>query len=313
MLSRTTMKRLSFVKYLFKNAISQSKAPSPLNCASLLTMHDSIEMFLLLASEHLDAGAQQLKFMEYWDVLSAKLEPRTLQVKESCRHLNRARVALKHHGIFHSGLDIAAFRECTSSFFESNTPLVFGIEFGDVSLIEFVTPESSRSKLREAVVDIQQGDTAGALVKTAIAFDEMLAEYEGRKRRGYRASPFFFGDRGDFTFLSGSDIARRDPLHGDRGAIDPSKLGRFVNTVRNSMLAMQEAIKILALGLDYRRYSRFRLFAPRVSRVMSGEAVVDIHSDAPEPSESDAMFCIDFVIESSLALAEFDYTVSPDE
>jgi len=308
------MQRLAFIKYLYTTAVSQSKAPSPLNCVSLLGMHDSIELFFQLASEHLDAGGKKLKFMDYWDVLNAKLEPRALLHKESCRQLNAARVGLKHNGVFPSGLAITGFRECAQSFLESNTPLVFGIAFEAVSLIEFVTPESSRSKLSEALTDVQEGNTAGALVKIAIAFDEMLADYEERKRRGYRASPFYFGDHSDWAFLSGYSITRRDPFHDQsRGPIDTEGLSRFVDTVQSSIQVMQEVIKILALGLDYRRYSRFRLFAPRVRRVLSGEAVMDVRSDAPAPSESDAMFCIDFVIESSLALAEFDYSIAADE
>lgn len=51
-LDQTTVTRLAFIKYLYQTGISQSRAPSPLSCASLLTMHDAVELFLQLSSEH---------------------------------------------------------------------------------------------------------------------------------------------------------------------------------------------------------------------------------------------------------------------
>jgi len=43
--------------------------------------------------------------------------------------MNKARVALKHHGTFPSRLDIESFRASTASLSEDNTPLVFGVSF----------------------------------------------------------------------------------------------------------------------------------------------------------------------------------------
>lgn len=94
----TVIKRLAFIKYLYKLAVDQSKRPEPLCSASILTFHDAIELFLQLASEHLNVGKQQPSFMEYWDLISQKLSNQELTQKESMRRLNRARVALKHHG-----------------------------------------------------------------------------------------------------------------------------------------------------------------------------------------------------------------------
>jgi hypothetical protein len=107
-------------------------------------MHDAVELFLQLSSEHLNVGTGHPGFMDYWDVLNVKLAPKELEQKESMRRLNKARVALKHHGTFPSNLDIESFRVSTTNFFQENTPLVFGVALDDISLIEFVNPDSSR-------------------------------------------------------------------------------------------------------------------------------------------------------------------------
>lgn len=45
-------KRLSFIKYLFNLGVEQSHKPEPLCWASVLTFHDSVELFLQLSAEY---------------------------------------------------------------------------------------------------------------------------------------------------------------------------------------------------------------------------------------------------------------------
>jgi hypothetical protein len=304
-LDHTTVTRLAFIRYLYQTGLTQSRAPSPLSCASLLTMHDAVELFLQLASEHLNVGTSNQAFMDYWDVLNAKLTPKVLEQKESMRRLNKARVALKHHGTFPSDLDIEAFHLSTTSFFRDNTLLVFGIALDNISLIEFVNPNSSRQRLKDAQDQIQNGDTLAALDNVAVAFSEMIADYEDRKRSQYHTSPFFFGQRMTFfnSFFMGLSRSPSD-----------RKLAEFVDTVKESIESMQNAIKMLALGVDYRKYSRFKMLTPHLTRVVSGDWAIQRRlADEHKPPQEDANFCIDFVIESAIALAEFDYTIEDRE
>jgi hypothetical protein len=96
------LKRLAFIKYLFTIALDQSYLPEPAGAAAILTFHDAIELFNQLACEYLDIdtigkGSKQINFIEYWDLISLKLS-QPLPQKESMNRLNKARVALKHHG-----------------------------------------------------------------------------------------------------------------------------------------------------------------------------------------------------------------------
>lgn len=302
-LNHSTMKRLAFIRYLYQSGVSQSHAPAPLNSASILTLHDSVELFLQLASEHLNTGAGQPSFMDYWDILNRKLDPHELEQKESMRRLNKARVALKHYGTFPSDLDIESFRASTTSFFQDNTHLVFGINLDEVSLIELVNPEAARARLHEAQESIRRGDTLDALDKIAVAFTEIISDYEDRKRDRFEDSPFYFG--GDLTFLSSFHMGLR--------SVD-EKLADFVDRVKESLEAMQDAIKVLALGMDYRKYSKFKRLTPNVTRIPRGELHLQRRFDEEHaPSVDDARFCVDFVVESALALSEFDYSVPRDE
>lgn len=237
-MDHNTIRRLAFIRYLYQTSLSQSHAPASLSCASILTMHDAVELFLQLASEHLNVGAPQPAFMDYWDILSKKLG-RDLEQKESMRRLNKARVSLKHHGTFPSQLDVESFRGSVTSFFNDNSPLIFGVPITDVSLIEYVNPGSSRNKLKEAEDDLTKGDTLSALDKIALAFAEMIRDYETRKRDRFYSSPFYFGR--DLRFLSSFSMKLG---HGALSSAD-RKLGDFVDRVKESIEACRRRSRFL--------------------------------------------------------------------
>jgi hypothetical protein len=243
--------------------------------------------------------------MEYWDLLNKKLNPKELAGRESMRRLNKARVALKHHGTFPSDLDIEAFRATATSFFQDNTPIVFGLNLDDVSLVEYVSPERSRTLLKEAQAAIKNGEILEALDKVGIAYAEMISDYEDRKRDRFYQSPFHFGP--ELTFHDAFSMS----LRGNRSP-EVRRLAEFVDRVKESIEAIQGAIKVLALGMDYRKYSKFKRLTPLITRMGNGDWYVVRHQFDQEstPTRDDALFAIDFVIESALALAEFDYSLS---
>ena len=77
-----------------------------------------------------------------------------------------------------------------------------------------------------------------------------------------------------------------------------------------SIEALQEAVKILSLGLDYRRYVKFRLLTPYVIRFGEKYKVIRTKKSSKRiPTAEDVHFCIDFIIESALTLQEFDFEV----
>jgi len=299
-LEHTMVRRLAFVKYLYSNALKQSKAPAPLNAASILGMHDAAEFFLGLACEHLNTGKTDFAFMDYWEIINKKLASSELQQKVAMGRLNKARVALKHHGALPSSLNIEAHRATITNFFQDNVPLVFEKTLDEISLVEFVNPESARQKLKLAQEFIQKEEIKPALENVAAAFEEMIYDYEARKREFYR-SPYFFGE--EMTFLSSFHMDLDESMTGS------GRLSEFVDKVKESIEEIQSAIKILALGIDYRKYAKFKQIVPSVSRVINGHISIWWHRSAEGLTIEDVNFGIDFVIEASLALSDFDYTV----
>ena len=78
---------------------------------------------------------------------------------------------------------------------------------------------------------------------------------------------------------------------------------------KESIEAMQKAIKILAFGLDYRKYIKFRLLIPE-PMWFGGDDMPKVHlSNNATIYQNDLDFCVGYLIECALKLQEFDFEI----
>ena len=228
----THLQRLSFIKYLFSIGLSQSQQPEPLYGASILAFHDSVELFLQLASEKLNVSKRDRGFMKYWDIIDPELKNTKLSQKESMRRLNQARNDLKHDGIIPSKLDIESFRATTLAFFDENCPTIFGMNFDDISLVDMIRFERSRDSLKQAKINFEKGSVREAVKGLALSFEYLIRDYEESKRDTFHESPFFFG----------KSTTEFDSFHMGL-AYEDKEFKDFVDTVAESIESIQKAIK----------------------------------------------------------------------
>lgn len=284
---------------MYNLGLQQSRQPKPLNAASVLTFHDSVELFLHLACEELHTQKKDdVKFMSYWPLLKEKLpNDRSLGHESQMERLNRLRVNLKHHGIMPDGSEIERARVNVTNFFEDNTPIIFDLAFDKITMTDVMQFLPARDALNDAATLMEQGKYEEALGKIAISFDLLIEDYESRKAR-YGNSPFQFED--PFPY---SDIHFR--------RIN-SEMKNFVNRkIKSSIEPMQNAMKIMSLGLDYRRYVKFKLFAPQISKVLGDEGGFHyfITKSSRKYTAEECHFCHDFVIESAIRIQDFDFDI----
>ena len=317
-IAANTTRRLTFVKHLYGVAVEQSHQPEPLAAVGLLTFHDSTELFLRLATEHLEVTSPQ-NFMDHWPILSGALpDGMDLKQREGMRRLNKARNGLKHHGLLPSTRDLETFRHTATEFFEQNTPLVFGIKFDELTLIDYVEPESAREELHAAEQALKKGELESAAEHTARAFFLLLHDYEERKQDPrHLESLFRIGNARRMIRL------RETGGHGGRREHYLSRdfvreLNKNLDSFHRSLKSTQDALRILALGIDYRRYARF-CFTTGIAYDMSfadaGRLRIDVSlpwkGEDPPPVE-EIQVCIDFVVDTAIGLSSFDYTLQGD-
>ena len=298
MLTAPTLEMLAFIRYLYNLAMEQSRQPEPTGTVSLLTFHDSVELFLDLACDQFGVPSKKTReFKDYWSALEPHLQGQSLSQKRSMERLNAARVNFKHHSIRLSSSDIENFRVNVSDFFQENTPLIFGIAFDKISITYLIQNTTVRSLLDEATALIEQGTTGEALNKIAIAFAHLIDDYMESKE-AWRHRKLFFSKASSIS----------------KPRINPSnrEFDDFVKNVIASIEALQAGMQVLSLGLDYQRYVQLRLLTPQVIRIIG-----DINYQVPPmkytedtlPSVKRCRFCYDFVVASAIHLQNFDFEV----
>lgn len=288
------IKRLALIKYLYKIGIEQSRQTETIASFSVLSLHDSIEMFLKLLVEHLDLKSDKCSFMDYWEKIPS------LTLKESMRNLNARRVNIKHKGLLPSKADIEICRVNATDFFEQNTFPQFGVDFNEISLFSLVHYENVRQMLENAQKALDEKRTEDCIETVAIAFDDLISTYEDSKSSYYGNSPFYFGK--DLTFLSSFYIGIGHDWNDKVG----EKLGEFVDKIKESLDGLQKAVKIMSFGIDYKKFVKFKLLTPIIRKTVGGGHRAEIWGKKKWTKEN-CQYCIDFVLDSSLKLQEFDF------
>jgi hypothetical protein len=319
-----TMERLAFIKYLHLQAEQISQQPRPHSSTAILGFHDSVELFLVLASEEVNAG-NKYSFMEYWEEIKRNSDTKLTQ-KASMKRLNKARVNLKHYGNRPNADDIESHRANVRSFFEENTKRIFGIEYSEVTLVDLIQFDNTKQLSEEAEQKLKNNKFGEAVCFISAAFDDMFDEFDDRVRDqlGYtpyptpkhritspNITPGYGTESGLFADVdSGEKINNVNSIEKE-AAITLYKIESYLDDLGRNLDSMYEALRIVSLGIDQPRYQRFNSLIPEVSS--SGEPKFH-HWDGESISENEARFCLDFLIEVALRLQEvpLDFDDEPD-
>ncbi len=293
--------RLAFVRHVQSVGIEQSRQPEPMAALAVLTFHDSADLFLQVAAEHTQVTGLgwNVTLLGYFEPINAALgADRHLQHEQGMRRLNTARNGLKHHGLTSTRSDVEQLRTTVAAFLQDNTRLLFGLDYDAISMVDLVACEPARASLKEAETHLAANKREDAQVAVAVAFAQLIHDYERRATTRYGRSPFAFGPSLTWEATFG---------HGTAALSQPDK-------IINSVVALQEGMKILGLGIDYRRFTKFRLLTPVVFMFSNGPPQVQIFPNSPNrpswpPSLEACRFCFDFVIESAIRLQDLELDV----
>jgi len=293
------LQRLAFSKYLLQKGNMETVNPEPISSVSILNYHDALEFAFDLVLTDKGIGSNNLSFMQYFDKINEWLktnEKTEISLRPSLEKLKDRRVNLKHRGIFSSKTDIEESKFTANTLFEELCKNVYELDIKDISLVELVNNARVKDFIKEAIATYPS-DQKTSIEKLSLAFEFLLRDYEQSKRDRFRNSPFNFGKK--MTFLSSSQIG-----------LDPNnRLSEFIDKTKESIEAMQKAIKILAFGLDYRKYIKFRLLIPE-PMWFGGDDMPKVHlSNNATIYQNDLDFCVGYLIECALKLQEFDFEI----
>ena len=221
-----------------------------------------------------------------------------LEFKSQMGNLNNKRVSLKHNGSLPSNLDIEISRANTTDFFEINTRKIFETEFSEISLISFIQFERVKEYLIIAEKEIQTKNFEKSISNSQNAFLELLTCYEEDKKQNLK-SPFEISENMSFK----SSLSLNLGLG--------RKFDEYIVSVNKSLSNIDEAIKIIGLGIDYKKYIKFKLLSPYTHCWQEDVRKYESHpSNGILLNHKNSLFCFDFVINSALKLQELDFDIS---
>jgi hypothetical protein len=288
------VRRLAFIRFLYTQGLEHSRRAQPLASTALPNFHDAVEMFLLLAAEHLGVTLpKHVDFEGYFNEI-AKATGMQLPARNAMRRMNSSRVNFKHHGSIPSATDLEQFRADVITFLTDATQMVFAADFKRLDMTDLVPQQEAVNKLRGAEAHAAQDDYTEALALLSEAFDGLLDDYAGRKLAADGTSPY--------TWLPSPGISRM-PLN--RRDHHPELVKRAEQTF-TTLEGMQRAMRVITMGLDYRRYVRFELLVPFIAWFIDGHREVQ-PIPGQQVGDDDYQFCRQFVIETALHLAEADF------
>ncbi len=307
------MKRLAFIQMLYQQGIDQSHLPEPLNAASMLTLHDASELFLVLASEKLGTSLPRMvPFMDYWKRLSPDNLPGgvALSAQQGMERLNDLRNGLKHRGTLPSTAAIDQACGDVHGFLEDNTLAVFGIPFTDIDMAEVIPQPAVRDKVRAASTAAASGDRVEGVGLLAEAYYEMFGAGgmpvpRDVPRFGVTVTSRLSDSQISAILWQPPDVRVRRPAGGAH------TLAEQIGKVTHAVEEMQQGLRVMALGIDYRQFYRFKVLTPDIVYFVDGHS--ERHSiDGYSPTSEEFEYCRQFIITVALRMAELEaHSVEP--
>lgn len=272
-------RRLAFLKYLLSTAEGLSRKGHPTSAVGLLLLHDAVEMLVDFACTNFEV-VRDKELKKAWGDLKAK--GINLTHLSAINKLNLSRVNLKHHGVSPSSGDLESFRVIAYNFYEETCLNLFGLDFKTISLSDLIADPRVQARVKTSEMLFAQSQPLLALEELGIAFEELV-------------DLFIYGDSHypNHHFSLGYEIGE---LSGTERHAQP-ELASVILAVNQ----MRHPLQLIMMGIDYKKYNRFRLTVPKARRLANGSYhVFPWRPDVPSTEACEE--AVLFVIEAALNL-----------
>ena len=292
-----TSHRIPLIKHILSTALDHAGLPEPFCSHAVLGLHDAVELFVQLISEHVGATvSKKAGLLDYWPALEKRLG-RACPKQHAMRRLNQARVGLKHSGIRPSRDEVSELSEQTVAFLEEASLGILGIAFSELSSVRLVGYEPTASRLSRAEHLGGSGRFGEAAEMCALAFSELIHRFREKSGNEWDYSPF--PRLSEATRYSRLSIGHRWPEQN-------RDLSEHLKKLSAAFAEIEPVLSMLTLGVEYRQFARFRGVTPRIVAMADGSYIVAGDTRRPPPTSGDIVFAIDFTITAALRLREID-------
>lgn len=230
------------------------------------------------------------EFDKLFDDVAAEFDALTYH-RSPLTALNRARVGFKHNGNEAAESTIERCRVSAMNFLAEASQVCLGQDFDAISLAKLVTYPNVRLAIESAEERWTAGDQHQAMLGLRQAFKTLMNTYEQANR---------FGARGLFNSRPGGSPPRYTTTI---KICEPGSWGfAHANHVDGWLQNLDDRVKLLALGVDMRRYAYLDTHAPH------REFRPDVDESPFEVAEHVFHRCHRFVVDTALRLVADDFT-----
>lgn len=286
---KLSMKRLVLVKQILRHGIVHKDSKSYIG--RMLAVHHfdfAIETFLKITGtildEHINLSGN---FWSIWNEVNKKYKQsydEELILRNQIKRLRRARNNVQHDAIIPSYEDLENYESYTISFIDNTLSNIYNFSLKDIKLIEIIEDKTIKKYLEKANTHLENNKFTWSVVASSIAFT--YAKEIAKKK--------FMGTKGTSDFYL-------ETLYDAIGSEDYYKL-------ENEFDKLHEKIALLALNIDYSRYTKFIKKMIETNYGWNGEQL-RVDSRVTKPlfgdfedlkSKEDAEFCYDFVLDFTI-------------
>lgn len=303
------IKRLAYIKLLYRIGVEQSKQAEAIAFSSVLTIHDAIDWFMtlaclknsiteaqklaaLIAKDAKRKGKTNVYLMDYFTILSS------LKHEADVNNINSLRNNLKHKFILPSQSGISETVNTARAFFEDNTKAIFSLDFHDISIIDLISSKEIKRLLINAVDFQNKNDTESCVMEISKAYYEL-----------WQIDVEFIRSRKQFSYIDIYSIPHLQiPQLGDKPEIQMLKLyiDSIINAYNKNFQELNDSMKIFALGIEYRKLLKFKSLIPPTSiKDSSGVYHVTKLNNLNTITEDDLTFAIEFLVDCTLHVEKF--------
>ena len=309
MTNQDILKRLAYIRFLYKTGVDQSKQPEVIAYTSILVIHDAIDWFMILAclqsqiteAEKLSRivaknpkqkGKSYIYLMDYFTILPS------LRHETGVNYINNLRNNLKHNFILPSQIGIKECVNIGKDFFEENTKIIFSLNFNEISIIDLIDFATIRDLLGKAIDYQNKAEIENCISEISKAYYELWQidiDFIREKKQ------FSYIDIYSKPYLQIENLENKPELQILKAYIDSS-----ITVNNKNFQELNDSMKIFALGIDYRKYLKLKSFMPTtLTKDRDGNYQVTKARDVENISNGDLTFAIDFIIDCTLKLQKF--------
>lgn len=309
MTNHDIIKRLAYIKLLYRIGVEQSKQAEALAFTSILTIHDTIDWFMTLAclknsiteKQKVQAileqnpkrqGKANVYLMDYFTILPI------LKHETDVNNINTLRNNLKHEFILPSQLGISETVNTARVFFEDNTKLIFSLDFNEISIIDVISSSVIKQLLKNALAFQNKKDIENCIKEISKAYYEL-----------WQTDIDFIRSKKQFSYIDIYSIPQLQIPHLEdkpEMQILKSYIDSIINAYNRNFQELNDSMKIFALGIEYRKFLKFKTIIPLTSIKDSNKVYhVTKLNNLDTITEEDLTFAIEFLVDCTLHVEKF--------